>query len=318
MGGPSMDMNLMLDNSAQTSDNKKNSVNSIGYQDENSDKDSYTDVFPGNGLNLRELFHLSARIPVTMVMVAGTFESGKTTLVVMMYHLFREGLNAKLRFRGSKTMLGYWKRSEKLMQYSANEEPQMDRTSLGFSDNFLHLSLVDSKGKEKDVVFIDLPGEAFGEGGDIKELGELFPDIVNMIVVIDMKKIRDKSKRRGENLNTKAMLSNLIKCHILSKATSLQIVCTKMDSVKETENLDKCKSYVEKIFDEIKKEYGGMVGSLRMHFISALEIDKKEECRYLEDILENFVLTRPTSAEETIGINLDNLPREIDKFGLRE
>lgn len=156
--------------------------------------------------------HLSAKIPVNMVMVAGPYASGKTTLMVMMYHLFREGLNKKLRFRGSKTMLGYWERSEKLMQYSANERPEVDRTSL-------------------------------------------------------------------------------------------QIVCTKMDSIKEVEDIEKCKEYVKKVFDEIEKNYGDKVRNLSMHFVSALELDKEGECRHLESILENCVSQRSAQVERTAEIS---------------
>lgn len=317
MSEQSIDMNEMLGNTAQTSDEEKKITDVTEVQEENVDIESYINVFPGNGLNLRELVHLSAKIPVNMVMVAGPYASGKTTLMVMMYHLFREGLNKKLRFRGSKTMLGYWKRSEKLMQYSANEKPEVDRTPLGFSDNFLHLSLVDSEGNERDVVFIDIPGEVFDEEGETKELEELFPDIANMIVVMDMQKIQNNLERRIVSLNTKAMLSNLIKYHILSNSTSLQILCTKMDSIKEVENIEKCKEYVKKVFDEIKEDYGDKVKSLSIHFVSALELDNEEECRHLEDVLENCVSQCSAHVERTTEIDFDYLPREIDKFGLR-
>lgn len=315
MSEQSIDMNEMLDNTAHISNKEIATV--IDVQKQSVDIESYINVFSGNGLNLRELVHLSARIPVTMVMVAGPYASGKTTLMVMMYHLFREGLNKKLRFRGSRTMRGYWKRSEKLMQYSANEKPEVDRTSLGFSDNFLHLALVDSKGNERDVVFVDIPGEIFDEKGEVKELEELFSDIENMIIVIDMQKIRDSSERRIVALNTKVMLSNLIKYHILSKSTSLQIVCTKMDSIKEVENLEQCRGYIKKVFGEIEKDYGDKVGGLSIHFVSALDLDDEEECRHLEKILDNCVSKCFAYVERKMENCFDYLPREIDKFGLR-
>lgn len=317
MSEKNIDMNEMLDNTAQTSDKEKKIADATDVQEESVDIESYINVYPGNGLNLRELVHLSARIPVTMVMVAGPYASGKTTLMVMMYHLFREGLNKKLRFRGSRTMRGYWKRSEKLMQYSANEKPEVDRTSLGFSDNFLHLSLVDSEGNEKDVVFVDIPGEVFDEEEEVKELEELFSDIENMIIVVDMQKIQNSSERRIVALNTKAMMSNLIKYHILSKSTSLQIACTKMDSIKGVEDFDQCTGYINKVFSEIEKNYADKVGCLNIHFVSALDLDDEEECGRLEEILEHCVSKCSAHMERTAEIDLNYLPREIDKFGLR-
>lgn len=317
MSEQSIDMNEMLDNTAQTSDKEKRIADATDVQKESADIESYINVFPGNGLNLRELMHLSARIPVTMVMVAGPYASGKTTLMVMMYHLFREGLNKKLRFRGSRTMRGYWKRSEKLMQYSANEKPEVDRTSLGVSDKFLHLALVDTKGDERDVIFVDIPGEMFDEEREIKELEELFADIENMIIVMDMQEIRDSSKRRIVALNTKAMMSNLIKYRILSKSTSLQIVCTKMDSIKETEALEQCKGYVNKVFSGIEKNYADKVGSISIHFVSALNLDDEEECEHLEEILDNCVSKCSIYMERETENNFDYLSREFHKFGLR-
>lgn len=316
MSEQGIDMNEMLDNTAQTSDKEKKLADATGGQEESVDIESYINVFPGNGLNLRELVHLSARIPVTMVMVAGPYASGKTTLMVMMYHLFREGLNKKLRFRGSRTMRGYWKRSEKLMQYSANEKPEVDRTSLGFSDNFLHLAIADSKGNEKDVIFVDIPGEVFNEEGEVKELEELFADIENMIVVIDMQMIHS-SERRIATLNTKAMMSNLIKYHILSKATSLQIVCTKMDRLKGTEDLEQCKGYIREFFGEIEKNYADKVGSISINYVSALDLGDEDECGHLEEILANCVSKCSPYVERKTEIDINYLIREIDKFGLR-
>ncbi len=317
MSEQSIDMNEMLDNTAKTSDKEKKLADATGGQEESVDIESYINVFPGNGLNLRELVHLSARIPVTMVMVAGPYASGKTTLMVMMYHLFREGLNKKLRFRGSRTMRGYWKRSEKLMQYSANEKPEVDRTSLGFSDNFLHLAIADTYGNERDIVFVDIPGEVFNEEREVKELEELFADIENMIVVMDMQMIRESSKRRVSTLNTKAMMSNLVKYHILSKSTSLQIVCTKMDSIRKTEDLEQCKEYIRKFFSEVEKNYADKVGSLSVNFVSALNLDDEDECGHLEEILDNCIPKCSSYVERTTEIEIDHLMREIDKFGLR-
>ncbi|MCI9536791.1 MAG: hypothetical protein HFG35_00680, partial [Eubacterium sp.] len=108
MSEQSIDMNEMLGNTAQTSDEEKKVTDATEIQENKVDDESYINVFPGNGLNLRELVHLSAKIPVNMVMVAGPYASGKTTLMVMMYHLFREGLNiAMSKTQQSKYLYGF-------------------------------------------------------------------------------------------------------------------------------------------------------------------------------------------------------------------
>lgn len=280
-------------------------------------EESYITVFHGDAMDSKDLLPLSSRTPINMIMVAGPFASGKTTLMVMMYHFFREGLNETLMFRGTRTMQGFAKRSKMLMQYSAKDCPDMERTSLKSSDCFLHLAVVDHTGKESDLVFADISGERFSEESYIKEMSELFSDIDHLIVVIDMEKIKDKSERRNVGRDTKSMLSQLLKYHILSKTTMLQVVCTKMDSLGSDTESEEHRQYAMKIYSEIEKYYINEVSEIKLCFVSALNLDDQKECKNIEKILHNCTLKSEGNINNYTKENTMVPIREFDKYGLR-
>ena len=134
MDNQMIDIDEMLANEAQTNiEEGKDKVSLEGVPTEYNISEinaDYEYIFSGKAMIERELLHYSSRKTVRMVLVAGPFESGKTTLMVMMYHLFREGLNQKIMFKGSRTMKGFWERSEKLLLNSGNKKPKVDRKSV--------------------------------------------------------------------------------------------------------------------------------------------------------------------------------------------
>ena len=48
----------------------------------------YVNTYSGQAMNQQELFQLSAHEDLELVLVAGPFESGKTTLETMLYYVF--------------------------------------------------------------------------------------------------------------------------------------------------------------------------------------------------------------------------------------
>lgn len=280
-------------------------------------EDNYITVFHGEALDSEDLLLLSSRTSVNMIMVAGPFASGKTTLMVMMYHFFREGLNKKMMFRGTRTMRAFLKRSNMLMQYSAKESPDMERTLLKLSDCFLHLAVIDNCGKESDLVFADISGERFGQESYIREMSELFSDVDHLIVVLDMEKIKNKLERRNVGRYTKSMLSHLLKNHILSKSTMLQVVCTKMDSLGSDSESEEHRQYARKIYSEIEENYKNEVAQMTLCFVSALNLDDQKECENIENILQNCTWKSESIMNNDLKENQRVLIREFDKYGLR-
>lgn len=280
-------------------------------------KEKYEYIHSGKAMNERELLHFSSRNIVKMVLVAGPYESGKTTLMVMMYHLFREGLNKKLMFKSSYTMKGFWERSDGLLLNSGNSKPEIERTYRGAQDLFLHLGLVNNKNKFENLIFTDVSGELFSDPDFLKDLPDYFLDSKNVLLVMDGDAMADITKRRSTVHDTKIMFDNLIKYKIITKETNVQIICTKMDKVSQREDQADCEVYINTKYEEIKKMYEMHVAQMKLYKISALNLQENSESETLEQIIENCMEENDIQSEKNVT-KKRRLSRSFERFGLRE
>lgn len=138
-----LDVNEILDNevvisgdeSTDIKENETSEVNAKSYTENELHSEEYVVIYSGKAMTERELLSFSARNNnVSLIMVAGAYASGKTTLMVMMYRLFLEGKNKTLHFKSSNTMKGYWERGYNLMQNSGRGTPVVERTPSAATD----------------------------------------------------------------------------------------------------------------------------------------------------------------------------------------
>lgn len=153
----------ILENNIQLQDSEtENEADLNNGSSEKADTQEETDyvfTYSGQAMNMQELFQFSAHEDLELVLVAGPFRSGKTTLETMLYYVFLEGINKKLNFGGSYTIPGFKKRTKKILHSSGEPEPVMGRTLLKDTDCFLHLRVCDETGQSQNLIFADLPGE---------------------------------------------------------------------------------------------------------------------------------------------------------------
>lgn len=271
------DLGEMLGNEALVYDE------SADEKEESNADDVY--VYGGQALNQQELFELSCREDIKLVLVAGPFSSGKTTLETMLYYIFLEGKNRKLKFCGSYTMLGFWKRSKKMMSSSGKSEPVVDRTSSGDKDWFLHLKVMDLSGKQENLVFADLSGEIFSDARKLYDYKEIFQDMENVILIIDGEKISDSTEQKNVYTETIVLLRQLLKNSMVTQNTKLQIVCTKQDKMKEVKDKAILENYLKEKHKQLVKQYQKEVYSIDFLTVSAFLIDEDSEAKKLEDIM---------------------------------
>lgn len=277
----------------------------------------YEYIHSGEAMNERELLHFSSRNKVQLVLVAGPYESGKTTLMVMMYHLFREGLNKDIAFKSSYTMKGYWKRSDGILLNSGNGKLKTERTYRTNQDLFLNLEIVNEKKQVKNLIFTDISGELFSDVNFLKDLPDYFVDSRNVILVMDGHAMGDVTRRRGTIHDLKIMLGNLIKYEIITKRTNLQVVCTKMDMISIREDSAECEKYIISKYEEIKNAYGQYVAQMNLYKISALSLQEPSESKVLEQIIKNCMEEKDVQLETNV-ISHRILERSFDRYGLRD
>lgn len=279
--------------------------------------DEYINIYSGKAFKPEELFQFSAKDDVNMVLVAGPYASGKTTLIIMLYRLFLEGYNKRLYFAGSNTMEGFRERSVNLLYKSGQSEPFVSRTSRAAEDWYLHLAISDEKGRKQNIFFADVSGEKFSDNTGVEKLAEYFSDSENVIVVVDGEKLCDASKRYGEIFTSDLLLKRLLNIKILTKRTKLQIIFTKKDKIDFCENKESVVKYIQEKELAFINKFKPYVYSVKCIHVSALS-KEPEECGKLEQILENCMETVSVNCDLDLQTTKYDIIRNFDKFQARK
>ena len=118
----------------------------------------------GNTMGLQDMEYLSSTSQVTVVGITGVASAGKTTFLATLYCLLRHGHKiGDYSFTGSLTLTG-WENIAWYLSWKQNNDiqfPPHTTSNAGRIPGLLHLSLVNSSGEKKELVFTDAPGEWF-------------------------------------------------------------------------------------------------------------------------------------------------------------
>lgn len=315
----------MLNNEIHKVDPKQGEMldNVVRVLDEDVESARETDdiyTYSGQALNQQELFELSCREDVKLVLVAGPFGSGKTTLETMLYYIFLEGKNQRVSFCGSYTLPGFWRRSRKIMCNSGEPEPVVLRTSRQDKDWFLHLRVQDKSGKSCNLMLADLSGEIFTEKANLDDYDKLFQNMENVIIVVDGEKVSNAGRREIAYRETVMLLKSFLSKGIVTRKTKLQIICTKQDRIKKSENRKKIEEFWAAKEKILLQKYRNKVYSISFGFISALSIEVADESHKMESIICKC-MEDPWiwNGEESIVDYNDELDtvREFEHFSVR-
>ncbi len=181
---------------------------------------------------LSETEDLAARHGLTVVLVAGEVDCGKTTLLVSIWNaLLQHGMIGQASFAGSRTALGFERRAWLSRWASGGAEPDTERTRE--KDNgFLHLSLA-SDGRLKEVLFSDVAGETFKkirQGTPIVQAIDWVRRTNHALFLVDGEAIADKARKSTALSNTRRLIAQFGKANA---AASVAVVLAKSDYVDE-------------------------------------------------------------------------------------
>lgn len=276
-----------------------------GQEDSRSDR-KMPNLYRGRALNSTELYKMTARQEVMLVLVAGMFHSGKTTLEMAIYQMFLRGANKHLLFAGSQTLLDVAERSKGLRVVSENPQPETERTSAAVADNYLHLSVMDEKKRLYHLVFTDFAGEIFDSANADKysALLDNFMEHKHVIVLVDGEKLSGIEKNMAL-MECKSVISHLLERKIITEYTDVHLVYTKDDKILASDN-----PAMDKIIEEnnrrIQKMLRNRTGRFCVHRTAAISRHKDKTDNYsgLESLLES--LLDDTADEEEQDFQLEN------------
>lgn len=186
-------------------------------------------LFGISPLTTRQSNLVSADRGATVILLAGEAEAGKTTLLVSLYELFRQGPIGDVRFAGSQTLLAFEKRAWPGRAASGVERPDTERTSEGVA--FLHL-LVEHAESHRDVLITDIWGETFEniiEGAMASEDLPIVPRVDVALVMVDGGRIAEVAERQDAISRARLLVGGLTEDDALRPQARLIIALNKTD-----------------------------------------------------------------------------------------
>jgi ABC-type cobalamin/Fe3+-siderophores transport system ATPase subunit len=164
-------------------------------------------------LSLDDAEDLAARHGLEVVLLAGEVASGKTTLLVALWHeLLARGRVGDVAFAGSRTALGFERRAW-LSRLNSREERATTRRTYQEDNGFLHLRL--AVGNElHELLLSDVAGETFKrvrQGEPLNKHLTWLPRVDAAMVLVDGRALADDARRSTALSNTRSLLKQLHK-----------------------------------------------------------------------------------------------------------
>lgn len=278
-------------------------------------------IYRGKALDNFELYQMTAKQETQVIMVAGLVHSGKTTMEVAFYQMFLRGVNKRLQFAGSQTLMDVVERSKGLRVTSGNATPTVARTSNAISDNYLHIALIDKTNKRHNLIFNDFAGEVFdyASAKDNDDCLRKFIGLKHVIILVDGEKLSGRQKDQAL-LDCKNVLLTLLQEEIIADSTTVHVVYSKNDMILASKNPN-IEEIIRRNNDKLCKMLGDREGKVLIHRIAAISqnTDKIENYDGLEELIESCLDEvddeKKQKAESTIIYANKELARSsFDKF----
>ena len=179
-----------------------------------------------------------------VVIIAGPYGSGKTTILTALYEAFLEAPFANFLFRASKTLIGFERRAHLGREESTQTTPETAHTSVREGVVFLHLDITAGEPgatEHKHMLLSDISGELFKRLRDSSEAVtqlEVLRRTDHLCLVIDGEKIADRQQRHVARNDSRSILRSILEAQVLSKQAVIDIVFTKWDLVIQNQSKD--------------------------------------------------------------------------------
>jgi hypothetical protein len=225
----------------------------------------------GEGFRPSETDEVTRRTFATVILFAGTADSGKTTLLSSLYLLLHKGPLAHYMFAGSLTLVGFEKRVHNCRLASGLDAPNTERSK--FSE-LLHLRVRkenDSQGS-RDLLLCDLWGEDFREAKDSVEGCKRLTILRRadaFVLLVDGAKLALNESRQQAKSDVLSLLRNVLDCQMLAETAVVDVLFTKWDIIATSTTADDSERFAKFVESDIKRQFQSRVGALRFARVAA-------------------------------------------------
>ena len=282
------------------------------------------DLGLGEALTLEEAARIAASARAQVLIIAGAVESGKTTLVASLFHLFQRGPFAGYLFAGSASLVGFDRRCFLARTASDREEMGTARTRPGETRTFLHLRTrpEDLSSAATDLLVFDLSGEDYKQAkdsvGECRQLGVL-RRADHFVLLVDGEQLSDIAQRQKARNEPCMLLRSCLDAGQLHEHSLVDILFTKWDLVEPEQARTEHTEFVEDVTEDFKQRFSDRVGRLRFSMIAARPTKPGPYSlgHGMADLLPSWVKERPRQhVRERVPVATQSLS-ECDRYLLR-
>ena len=255
--------------------------------------------YDGYGLTFESAYDILRKTPNRLILVAGSHECGKTTLLSSIYELFQEGHFADHIFAGSFTLPAWEKRCHLARIASNRSNSDTERTKT-HEDFLLHLFVRSEKldSPIQSLLFSDLAGERFRLVKDSTEECQKFKILLrtdHFVLLIDGGKISQAGQRQEAFAVARSLLRSCLDSGMIGKKTFVEVVFTKWDLIKKKIDDEDLKIFIEQIEQKFQQDFSARTGRLSFFKVAARPLDGSLAYGYNLDLLfHEWVNRTPT------------------------
>jgi hypothetical protein len=197
------------------------------------------DLPSGEALNEKQAADVAREDTSKVIMIAGPYNSGKTTVITSLFEAFQDAPLSNYLFRGSRTLVGLERRAHLGREESGQEEADTSHTSLREGVMFLHLALSTFETGRLDtgsLLLSDISGELFRTIRDSSEAAKQLVSLTradHLCIVVDGEKLVKSSERQIAKNDSRSILRSIIEADVLPKSCVVDIAITKWDVIVE-------------------------------------------------------------------------------------
>jgi hypothetical protein len=212
------------------------------------------DLPSGEALTDRQAAEVTREDETKLIVIAGPYGSGKTTILTSLFEAFLEAPFANFLFRGSRTLGGFELRCHLGREESGVIVADTSHTSLREGVVFLHLDLAiaenaHANSRHAHLLMSDISGELFNRLRDSSDAVRDIPALAranHLCLAIDGEKLCDQLQRHVARNDSRSILRSIVESKILNSKCYVDVVFTKWDVVVSA--LESEKQYEVKLF----------------------------------------------------------------------
>ena len=202
----------------------------------------FIDLPSGEALTPQQAGEVTRNDLSKVIIIAGPYGSGKTTILTALYEAFLDAPFANFLFRGSKTLIGFERRAHLGREESTQTTSETAHTSVREGVVFLHLDIaVGDPGttEHKHMLLSDISGELFKrlrDSSDAVTQLEALKRTDHLCLVIDGGKIADRGLRHVARNDSRSILRSILEAGVISKQTVVDVAFTKWDLIVQSQS----------------------------------------------------------------------------------